>query len=71
MTMSNQKRVDRIVRDQKCLYQRKGEFLDWISRHCEREGIPKRKASISKTTRGNSNVDTRGWERRLREAERS
>jgi len=28
--MSNQKRVDMIVRDQRCLHQRKGEFLDRI-----------------------------------------
>jgi len=33
-----------------------------------REGIPKGRASMSKTTRGKSNVDTR-LERRLREAE--
>jgi len=36
-----------------------------------RDEIPKRRASMSKTTRGKSNADRRGWERRLREAERS
>jgi len=35
-----------------------------------RERIPMRRASMSKTTRGKSNVDTK-LERRLREAERS
>jgi len=35
-----------------------------------REGVPNRGASMPKTTRGESNL-TRGWERRLREAERS
>jgi len=30
MILANQKRVDIIVRSQKCLHQRKGEFLDWI-----------------------------------------
>jgi len=33
--MSNQKRVDRIVSGQRCLHQRKGEFLDWIWRQCK------------------------------------
>jgi len=36
-----------------------------------REGIPERRASMSKTTRNKSNMLIRGWERRLREAERS
>jgi len=36
-----------------------------------RERIAKRRASMSKTTRSKSNVDKRGWQRRLREAERS
>jgi len=35
-----------------------------------REGIPKRRASMSKTTRGKAMLK-RGWERRLRDSERS
>ena len=34
----------------------------------KREGIPSRRANMLKTTRCESNIDTR-WERRLREAE--
>jgi len=36
-----------------------------------REEIPKRRVSMSKTTRGKSNADIRGSERRFREADRS
>jgi len=35
------------------------------------EGIPNRETNMPKTTRGESYTLTRGWERRLREAERS
>jgi len=64
--MSKLKHLNRIVRGQKWLHQRKGSFLIGfedsvrVSRsEMMREGIPKRRASISKTTRGKSNVDMR------------
>jgi len=37
-----------------------------VDLRCQREGIPKRRDSMSKTMGGMSNVD-RGWEKRLRE----
>jgi len=36
-----------------------------------KEGIENRRASMTKNTRSKSNVGIRGWEKRLREAERS
>jgi len=43
--------------------------VDWS--HTMLEGIPKRGANMPKNTRGEINVDTRDWEERLGEAERS
>jgi len=67
MIMSKQKRVDiEIVGGQRCLHQRKGESLDWKTLYevgrseMMREAILKRRASMSKTTRGKSNEVGRG-----------
>ena len=66
MKMSNQQRTDRIVRRQRCWQQRISEFeigfegsVSVDKSKMGREGIPNRGASMPKTTRGESNVDTR------------
>ena len=68
--MSNQKRTDEIVPGQKCFQQRKVSFEigfeGSVSANRSKmrwKGIPNRGASIPKTTRCESDVDTRHGEK--------
>jgi len=66
--MLNQKCTDRIVRSQKILHQRISKFeikfegnVRVDRSQMRREGIPSRRGSMLKTTRGKCNVDKRRW----------